>query len=96
MGEITYLKKSSDLNHAEAFDDFLVRLISALHTERPVSVRLHDMMACVQEPSESVDACARYPACFAAQYLYDNGSKWYDKIKEEIAEMTEHSEVKNA
>ena len=52
------LRNRQDLNHAETFDDFSVRLISALHTERPVSVRLHDLMACVQEPSESVDAYA--------------------------------------
>ena len=52
------VRNRHDLNHAETFTDFSSRLVSALHTDRPVSVRLQDLMTCVQQPSETVDAYA--------------------------------------
>ena len=52
------VRNREDLNHAPTFEDFSTKLISALHTEKPVSVRLQDLMTCVQLPSESVDAYA--------------------------------------
>ena len=52
------VRNRHDLNHAATFEDFQYLLISALHTDKPVSVRLQDLMTCVQNPSESVDAYA--------------------------------------
>ena len=52
------VRNRHDLNHAATFEDFQSLLISALHTDKPVSVRLQDLMTCVQNPSESVDAYA--------------------------------------
>ena len=52
------VRNRHDLNFAETFKDFAEKLIQALHTEKPVSVRLQDLMTCVQLPDESVDAYA--------------------------------------
>ena len=52
------VRNRHDLNHANTFPDFSARLVSALHTDRPVSVRLQDLMTCVQQPIETVDAYA--------------------------------------
>ena len=52
------VRTRNDLNHAQDFDTFAERLTSAIHTDRPVSSRLQDLMTCVQHPSESVDAYA--------------------------------------
>ena len=52
------VRNRHDLNHAATFKDFSENLISALNTEKPVSIRLQDLMTCVQQPAESVDAYA--------------------------------------
>ena len=52
------VRNRHDLNHAETFTDFSSRVVSALHTDRPVSIRLQHLMTCVQQPSETVDAYA--------------------------------------
>ena len=52
------VRNRHDLSHATTFADFSTKLISALHTEKPVSVRLQDLMTCVQLQSETVDAFA--------------------------------------
>ena len=52
------VRNRNDLNHADSFKDFSKILISALHTDRPVSIRLQELMTCAQIPSESVDAFA--------------------------------------
>ena len=52
------VRNRNDLNHADSFKDFSKIFISALHTDRPVSIRLQELMTCAQLPSESVDAFA--------------------------------------
>ena len=52
------VRNRHDINHATTFQEFSDKLTSALHTERPVSVRLQELMTCVQQPEESVDAYA--------------------------------------
>ena len=52
------VRNRHDLNHARTFQDFSQKLISALHTDRPVAIRLQELMTCAQLPTESVDAFA--------------------------------------
>ena len=52
------VRNRHEINHAKTFKEFSDKLTSALHEERPVSVRLQDLMTCVQQPEESVDAYA--------------------------------------
>ena len=40
------VRNRNDLNHADRFTDFSKILISALHTDRPVSIRLQELMTC--------------------------------------------------
>ena len=53
-----FVRNRHDISHAKTFKQFSENLISALHTERPLSVRLQELMTCVQKPGESVDAYA--------------------------------------
>ena len=58
-GSIAVLARNRhEISHAKTFKEFADNLISALHTERPISVRLEELMTCVQKPGESVDAYA--------------------------------------
>ena len=57
QGDIANLVRNRyELSHAPSFDEFAKSLTSALHTERPVSARLQELMTCNQHQAESVDA----------------------------------------